>query len=314
MTIPRILPYRMPAIADFPANRPDWQIQPDRAALLIHDMQHYFLNFFDVQQSPLPALIQNTVAIKLACRAQKIPVFYTAQQVEQSNADRGLLTDVWGPGLSAQPGQEAIAEQLQPEPGDRLLTKWRYSAFQRTELQSLLQQEGRDQLIICGVYAHIGCLMTAGEAFMNDIQPFLVGDAVADFSLDYHHMAMNYVAQRCGMTVSSGQLMEMLSHKTCDHAGRDALAANSPDQSLSSAAIIQVLRQQLGELLEQPLQQVGAEENLLDWGLDSIRLMSLVEIWRRRGAEVSFTDLAEQPTLSAWTQLLSRNATTSDRH
>lgn len=297
MTIPRISPYRMPAVADLPANRPEWQIQPARAALLIHDMQRYFLNFFDSQQAPIPALLQNIVDVRAACQSQGIPVFYTAQRVEQSEADRGLLTDVWGPGLSAQPGQEAIVEQMTPAPGDCILTKWRYSAFQRTELHSLLHQGGRDQLIICGVYAHIGCLMTAGEAFMNDIQPFLIGDAVADFSLDYHHMAMNYVAQRCGMTISSKQLIERLSHA----------------QTLSSAAVIQVLRQQLGELLQQPSQQVGAEENLLDWGLDSIRLMSLVETWRRRGAEVSFTDLAERPTLSAWTQLLSQQAT-SDRN
>lgn len=314
MTIPRIPPYRLPAVADFPDNRPDWQVQPARAALLIHDMQRYFLNFFDVQQSPVPAMLQNIVAIRSACQLQGIPVFYTAQQVEQSESERGLLTDVWGPGLSAQPGQETIAEQVKPERGDRLLTKWRYSAFQRTELRTLLHQEGRDQLMICGVYAHIGCLMTAGEAFMNDIQPFLIGDAVADFSLDYHHMAMNYVAQRCGMTLSSGQLIDML----CDRSG-DRAESDSPAQALSAAAIIQVLRQQLGELLQQPPQQVGAEENLLDWGLDSIRLMSLVETWRRRGAEVSFTDLAEQPTLAAWTQLLSRQVTsrqitTSDRN
>ncbi|MGI8932524.1 MAG: isochorismatase family protein [Phormidesmis sp.] len=313
MTIPRISPYLMPTTANFPSNRVDWQVQPGRAALLIHDMQRYFLNFFDDQQSPIPELLQNIVDLRSACRSQGIPVFYTAQLVEQSEADRGLLTDVWGPGLSAQPGQETIAEQLKPEPDDRVLTKWRYSAFRRTELQTLLDQEGRDQLIICGVYAHIGCLMTAGDAFMSDIQPFLIGDAVADFSLDYHHMAMNYVAQRCGMTISSKQLVETLSDATRDHVGRGPLAADSPVQELSSAAVIQVLRQQLGELLQQPPQQVGVEENLLDWGLDSIRLMSLVETWRRKGAEVSFTDLAEQPTLSAWTQLLSRKATMRDR-
>jgi bifunctional isochorismate lyase/aryl carrier protein len=289
MTIPRIAPYPMPTGIDFPTNRVDWQINPQRAALLIHDMQGYFLNFFDVQQSPIAELLENITVLKNCCRSQGIPVFYTAQPAEQSPTDRGLLNDFWGPGLSAQPHQEAITAALKPDDHDRVLVKWRYSAFQRTPLQSLLKTEGRDQLILCGVYAHIGCLMTACDAFMSDIQPFLVGDAVADFSLEHHQMALTYIAQRCGMTLPNQQVMAMLT------------------QDSSVVSITDVLRQQLAELLQQPSQKVGVEENLLDWGLDSIRLMSLVEIWRHQGAQVSFADLAEQPTIAAWTQLLTRD-------
>uniref|UniRef100_A0AAU2JK84 Phosphopantetheine-binding protein n=1 Tax=Streptomyces sp. NBC_00049 TaxID=2903617 RepID=A0AAU2JK84_9ACTN len=50
--------------------------------------------------------------------------------------------------------------------------------------------------------------------------------------------------------------------------------------------------------------EVSLEEDLLDQGLDSIRLMSLVEKWRTEGATVTFVDLAERPTLRQWADLL----------
>ncbi|MEU3603542.1 phosphopantetheine-binding protein [Streptomyces sp. NPDC006798] len=50
--------------------------------------------------------------------------------------------------------------------------------------------------------------------------------------------------------------------------------------------------------------EIDPDENLLDQGLDSIRLMSLVSRWRAEGAEIAFVDLAERPTLREWSVLL----------
>nr|WP_042191327.1 phosphopantetheine-binding protein [Kibdelosporangium sp. MJ126-NF4]CTQ97225.1 Isochorismatase (EC 3.3.2.1) of siderophore biosynthesis [Kibdelosporangium sp. MJ126-NF4] len=66
----------------------------------------------------------------------------------------------------------------------------------------------------------------------------------------------------------------------------------------------QTLRSQLADLLEVPADQLGDDDNLLDHGLDSIRIMSLVDVWREAGVEVSFIELAEEPTLAHWRTLL----------
>jgi bifunctional isochorismate lyase/aryl carrier protein len=215
MSLPRIEPYAVPGQADVPPGRVDWRPEPGRAALLVHDMQRYFLAAYAPGAEPLTTLTRNTAALVTACRERGVPVFYTAQPGRQDPRDRGLLTEFWGAGIGAvidaDPGAEEIVDEVAPAPYDVRLTKWRYSAFQRSTFAEQLAARGRDQLLITGVYAHIGCQATAVEAFMRDVQPFLVADAVADFSRRHHEQAMEYVAQRCGVVTTAGAVLESLS-------------------------------------------------------------------------------------------------------
>lgn len=206
MTLPSIPSYPLPTLSGLPTNRVSWRPDPGRAALLIHDMQNHFLDAFTSGAPPLPELIGNIAALREDCRRSGVPVLYSAQPGGQSPKERGLLQDMWGPGIGTDLAAAAIAGELAPEPGDVVLTKRRYSAFHGTGLAEALDRHGRDQLIICGVYAHIGCLMTACEAFSRGIQPFLVADALGDFSAGQHSMALEYAASRCGVVAHRAEL------------------------------------------------------------------------------------------------------------
>lgn len=210
MTIHALPSYELPQTPV--ANRVTWRPQANRAALLIHDMQTYFLQKYDMSQAPIPMLIERIAALRDVCHKLGIPVFYTAQPTEQPEKDRALLNDFWGPGLTATEfhTQQAVVPELTPAEQDIMLTKWRYSAFQRSDLREQLRNLGRDQLIITGVYAHIGCMTTALEAFMQDVQPFLAIDGVADFSLEEHHMAIHHVSQRCGVSLTCAEIQNSL--------------------------------------------------------------------------------------------------------
>jgi len=204
MSIPKIADYPMPLAESFPANRTRWQIEPSRAVLLIHDMQRYFLRFYAPDSALVNTLVDNLVRLRQWADQHQIPVVYTAQPHTQSAHDRALLNDMWGSGLTAaDPDSQQIVAALSPDPDDTVLCKWRYSAFQRTDLSGRMREWGRDQLIVGGIYAHIGCMVTAVDAFMQDIEAFVVGDAVADFSETEHKMALEYVATRCGYVLDT---------------------------------------------------------------------------------------------------------------
>jgi bifunctional isochorismate lyase/aryl carrier protein len=251
MAIAAIAPYEIPTAHSWPACRAPWRFEPDRAALLVHDMQAYFLEPFDAELSPLRPLLRNLRELRQACTRAGVPVIHSAQPGEQSRSERGLLWDLWGPGIMEKPGLSRLAFAFEPKPSELLLHKRRYSAFHETELASLLGERGRDQLIIGGVYAHIGCLATATDGFMRGIEPFVVSDATADFSAEDHAVALRQVARTCGVVTTSAELLKPLH--------------------------LQVLRRHLLELLGPAAVDLDVSDDLADHGLDSLRGMQLLE-------------------------------------
>ena len=212
MALPKIAPYSYREQEH--QNRVNWRVDPARAALLVHDMQRYFVRAFELERDgqPLPdaqinIAIANIRRLLDAAHTANIPVYYTAQPPRQNPADRRLLTDFWGDGLQDDENAR-ILDELAPIEADTVLTKWRYSAFVRSPLEEQLKDLGRDQLIIGGIYAHIGCLTTALEAFMRDIQPFMVADALADFTEKEHRMACEYASGRCARVLNTAEALE----------------------------------------------------------------------------------------------------------
>ena len=81
--------------------------------------------------------------------------------------------------------------------------------------------------------------------------------------------------------------------------------SNPMNQTLSPERV----RADVAELLDCDPAGIAPEENLVDLGLDSVRIMVLVDRWRAAGAAaLEFADLAEQPELGHWTELLTGGA------
>jgi bifunctional isochorismate lyase/aryl carrier protein len=112
----------------------------------------------------------------------------------------------------------------------------------------------------------------------------MVADALADFSREEHMMALKYTAGRSGRVVMT----------------RDLLPEAAPQN-----------KQQLREIVLPLLDESDIpedDENLIDYGLDSVRMMALAARWRKIHADIDFVMLAKNPTIDAWWALLSREA------
>ncbi|MFE9767616.1 phosphopantetheine-binding protein [Streptomyces sp. NPDC005808] len=71
------------------------------------------------------------------------------------------------------------------------------------------------------------------------------------------------------------------------------------------ALTLEQIRSDVADSLGENPADIPFDENLVDYGLDSVRVMALLERWRRdHGVEAAFADLAEQPAIEAWAPLL----------
>ncbi|MFO6451389.1 MULTISPECIES: isochorismatase family protein [unclassified Aeromicrobium] len=282
-SLPTLIDYAAPLPPDrgLPASKAGWDLDPRRAAVLVHDLQEYFLRPFDPGCPALTTALDATARILSAARGAGVPVFYTAQDGDHS--DRGLQGDLWGPGMRAVAADTAIVPSVAPAPGDHLVTKRRYSAFAKSDFGERLAAAGRDQLVITGVYAHIGITATALDAFQREVHPFVPADAIAAFTHEQHARALDIVADSCGVVTLTRDVVDRLV-PTEDPSGWAAVVRASLSRALPGAA--------LGSVLADP------ETDLFSVGLSSLRAFELLDDLADAGVDIDFGELVRRPTLT----------------
>ena len=69
---------------------------------------------------------------------------------------------------------------------------------------------------------------------------------------------------------------------------------------------LDILRADVADMLGEAAEDVAADDNLLDLGLDSMRMLALVMKWGKTGIPLEFSALAEHTTLQEWWQVVSQ--------
>jgi maleamate amidohydrolase len=158
-------------------------------AVLAIDMQNDFCDP-DAPSTLWPSIGDAIDPIRRLCAAARergVPVLHTQGLV----AADGSSASLWrlkqrdhGNGRVQIEGSRGadFVDALAPQPGDRVIRKWRPSAFFRTDLEVFLGHAGVDTLIITGTSLS-GCVRaTVVDAFMRDIRPMIVREGVVDRS------------------------------------------------------------------------------------------------------------------------------------
>lgn len=156
-------------------------------AVLIVDMQNDFCDP-DAPTTLYPGIRETFEPIRrlsAAARERGIPVVYTQGLVAADGSTAGLWRfkqRYHAEGRVQIEGTRgaAIVDDLAPQPGDRVIRKWRPSPFFRTDLEVILRVQGVDTLLVCGTSVS-GCVRAAvTDAFMRDIRCMVVREGVAD--------------------------------------------------------------------------------------------------------------------------------------
>jgi len=156
-----------------------------RPAVLIIDMQHDFCDP-EAPTTLWPSIGETYAPIRQLCasaRARRVPVFYTQGLVAGDGSSAGLWRykqRYHAEGRVQIDGSKgaAIIPEVAPEPGDRIIRKWRPSAFFRTDFEVFLGVYAIDTLLVCGTSVS-GCVRaTVTDAFMRDIRCMVVREAV----------------------------------------------------------------------------------------------------------------------------------------
>lgn len=137
----------------------------------------------------LPSILQ-TAKLTEAARKAGMPVIFT-NDAHIPGIDRELA--LWGThGIAGTP-EAQTSPLLNPQSTDYVVEKRRYSGFFQTGLLLLLNELGVDTLICCGMDTNICVKHTVADAYFNNFNIIVVGDATATFLVGDQEEGLDYM-------------------------------------------------------------------------------------------------------------------------
>jgi nicotinamidase-related amidase len=193
-------------------------LEPDRAALVIIDMQRDFLQpggfgaALGNDVSQLAGVVAPTQRMLAAARDAGLLVVHTREghRPDLSDlvpakhrrgrgslriGDRGPMGRIL---VRGEPGHDIIPE-LMPIAGEPVLDKPGKGAFYATDLELMLQARGISQLVIAGVTTEVCVNTTAREANDRGFECLVLSDCTGSYFPEFHEQALAMIQAQGGV-------------------------------------------------------------------------------------------------------------------
>jgi isochorismate hydrolase len=181
---------------------------PSKSALLILDMQSYFLEPTSHAFIPsAPAIVPRLKALIESYYARNLPVIFT--QHLNTLQDAGSMATWWKDLIRVEDPLSAIIPDF--DFSNRfVLRKNQYDAFYETSLEEILRRIRVSQVVVNGVMTHLCCETTARSAFISGFEVFFTIDGTATYNQDHHLATLLNLAHGFATPVLAAEIQAAL--------------------------------------------------------------------------------------------------------
>src|SRR5947199_7866549 len=175
------------------------EVELTKCAVVVVDMQNAFaskggmLDLAGVDISNAPRVVSSIKTVVNAARQVSVPIVYVQMGYKPDLSNSGgphspnwhkelamhlmrCRPELKGKLLPEGTWDFAIVEDLNPEPGDLVVIKTRYSGFAGTTLDSQLRTRGIRYLFFVGIATNVCVESTLRDAYFQDYWPILIAD------------------------------------------------------------------------------------------------------------------------------------------
>jgi len=176
------------------------RLEPDRALLLVVDVQEKFRPHIDGWQP----FVAHVDALVRGCVALDVPI---------------IVTEQYPQGLG-----HTIAELAEGLAGITPIEKRAFSSLGAPETLAQLEQYGRDQIIVCGLEAHVCVQQSVADVLRGGREAHVALDAIASRTSSSRELGVRRM-RAAGMAPSGVELALFELMATADHPQFKAISA-----------------------------------------------------------------------------------------